>query len=83
MTTVQWVTTEPNPHSLATGFDAGQRGWKLHAVEAEPTATFNSIRNKAALCGLRPKHGWGLDMFIMDECKRCAKKMNRTTQGFG
>lgn len=29
----QWVTTAPNPRSPATGFDAGQRGWKPHLAD--------------------------------------------------
>lgn len=72
---VQWVTTEPNPRtSVATGHDAGQKGWKLHAVKAEATDTFHDIRWRPALCGLRAKYNWGLDMFIEDKCARCLKK---------
>lgn len=31
---IHWLTTSPNPKSSARGCDAGQRGWRLHAVEA-------------------------------------------------
>lgn len=72
---LQWLTTAPNPASAATGHDAGQRGWRLHAVTADPTATFASLGRMRALCGLRPSHGWGLDLFISDDdrCRRCER----------
>lgn len=77
MTTIQWLTTAPNPRSPATGHDAGQRGWKLHAVETEEDpATFKAVRYLPAACGLRPAHGWGLDLFITDRCKHCERKLN-------
>lgn len=73
---IHWLTTAPNPRSPATGTDAGQRGWRLHAVEGPEGATLKELRFKGALCGLRPRHGWGLDMFIEDKCARCAKIVN-------
>lgn len=72
---IHWVTTAPNPRRPATGFDAGQTGWKLHAVEAEAHATFDAVRTRTAACGLRARHGWGLDMFIEDKCARCLRKV--------
>lgn len=71
---IQWLTTAPNPRCPATGYDAGQRGWRLHAVETDSNS-FKEIRGVAAICGLVPSHGWGLDMFIEDKCKRCIKKL--------
>lgn len=71
-----WLTTEPNPRSPATGTDSGQRGWKLHAVHTDAT-TFKAIRFTSALCGLLPAHGWGLDMFIEDKCRRCEAVIRR------
>jgi hypothetical protein len=58
------LTTQPNPQTPATGHDAGQRGWRLHAVKP------GAGRYRAAACGLRPRHGWSLDLFIDDRCKR-------------
>ena len=78
-----WLTTSPNPRSPMTGYDAGQRGWRLHAVEwtqadnAYHERTGFTRSRKAALCGLQPAHGWGLDLFIEDECIRCRKAMDR------
>ena len=72
---IQWLTTSPNPRSAATGHDAGQRGWRLHAVEADENQKFTEIRGRRALCGVLPRHGWGLDMFVEDRCKRCAAKV--------
>jgi hypothetical protein len=71
---VKWLTTAPNPRSPATGVDAGQRGWKLHAVDT-PLNSFREIGKMQALCGCRPAHGWSLDMFIEDKCERCLAKV--------
>ncbi len=71
---IQWLTTAPNPRSPATGFDAGQRGWRLHAVRERPGDSLTkAFLGRAALCGLVPRHGWGLDMFIEDRCKNCVR----------
>lgn len=67
----QWLTTAPNPRSRGTGVDAGQRGWRLHAVMASESETFAELKFRVAACGLRPRHGWGLDMFIEAHCARC------------
>ena len=72
---IQWLTTAPNPRSSAMEYDAGQRGWRLHAVNADDSETFLSIGSRAAACGLRPAHGWSRDMFIEDKCQRCMAKM--------
>ena len=75
---MQWLTTSPNPRASVVGYDAGQRGWRLHAVlvpsHAPVPVTFSSLRWEPALCGLRPAHGWGLYLFIEDRCKRCEAK---------
>ena len=73
--TYQWLTTAPNPRSRATGHDAGQRGWKLHAVAAQPTMSLREVRFRPALCGLRARHGWGVDGFIDEKCVRCTAKL--------
>ena len=72
---IQWLTTAPNPRSRATGFDAGQRGWRIHAVLATDVATLEEIRNVPALCGLRPRHGWGMDLSIEARCRRCERNI--------
>jgi hypothetical protein len=71
---IQWLTTMPNPRVVSHTADDGQRGWRTHAVEAEGTDSLASLRHKAALCGLRPAHGWGLDLFIERKCTRCLRK---------
>lgn len=73
--TLQWLTTSPNPRSRATGFDAGQRGWRLHAIETE-SDSFEKIRFTRAACGLLPAHGWSLDMFIEARCAKCEKAVS-------
>lgn len=78
---IEWLTTAPNPRSPATGYDAGQRGWRLHAVETNGCDTFRQIRCFRALCGLTPAHGWGLDMFIETRCKRCTYFATRLDKG--
>lgn len=80
---LQWMTTEPSPRSARTGWDAGQRGWRLHAfdwTEADNEyhrETGHTRSRKPALCGLRPAHGWGVDLFIEDECERCLKAIEK------
>lgn len=74
---IHWLTTAPNPRSRATGYDAGQRGWRLHAVEAPDNFRFSelNVNVPSAVCGVRPSHGWGLDMFIDRRCTRCERKL--------
>jgi hypothetical protein len=79
---IHWVTTNPNPRVRATGYDAGQRGWRLHALEAEEKATFSGVGKQRSLCGLRPRHGWSLDLFIEEKCARCAKKLGLVRDEF-
>lgn len=74
-TTFSWVTTRPNPRSPDTGWDAGQRGWRLHAVPMAEGEPYEEHKRRPALCGLWPRHGWGLDLFIEDECARCQAAM--------
>jgi len=74
---IQWLTTAPNPRSPATGVDAGQRGWVQHAVVADDDASFKDIKGVRSLCGLKPAHGWGLDLFIESKCKKCLKQFEQ------
>lgn len=78
MSDFQWVTTAPNPRSTMLGSpDAGQRGWRLHAVRASENTKFSDIRGRRAACGLLPRHGWSLDLFIEEKCQRCLALMER------
>lgn len=71
---IHWMTTLPNPNVPPSGYENfGQRGWRLHAVEAPANALASEVREQAASCGLVPAHGWGLDLFIEDRCKRCVR----------
>jgi len=70
-TGIGWFTTLPHPFKKAHthGADDGQVGWRLHAVPISQ----EGIPEKRAkpLCGQHPRHGWGMDMFIDQECSRC------------
>ena len=44
-----WLTTAPNPRSPATGHNAGQRGWKLHAVRAGDALAMCAARRTPTL----------------------------------
>lgn len=46
----------------------------MHAVIAPEDAKFSEVRSQRALCGLWPRYGWGLDLFIEERCKRCSAK---------
>lgn len=71
---IVFCTTAPNPRVHARGYDCGQRGWRLHAVYGSPLNSFASLGRSNALCGVRPRHGWALDLFIEDPCLRCVAK---------
>jgi hypothetical protein len=76
-TTFFWCTTSPHPRSRSTGYDAGQRGWRLHAVLAVDGEDYQQYKRRPALCGTAARHGWGLDMFIDEECTRCQNAMTK------
>jgi hypothetical protein len=71
---IQWLLTEPDPRSPATGFNAGRRGWVRHAVRALASEKFSDVRRRRSLCGVLPRHGWGDDSYIPEgqRRKRCA-----------
>lgn len=77
----QWLNTGFNPRASPFGFDAGRTGWKFHAVQSSPKQTFGSLENKTAACGMRPRHGWTLDLFMDEDdevagkCVRCLKQL--------
>jgi hypothetical protein len=73
--TVQWLTTKPSGRSHTHSADDGVTGWRLHAVEATKDALLSELKRKSAVCGLRPRTGWGLDLFIDARCTRCEKKL--------
>lgn len=79
--TFQWLTTAANPHVKGYGADDGQRGWKVHAVEASDDQNFAAIRRFKAACGLKPAHGWGSDLFIVTKCGRCVAALVRQFPG--
>lgn len=66
---IQWLTTVPNRD--------GQQGWRRHAVEANQTETLGGLRRRRAVCGLVPRNGWGLDLFIEDKCARCEVRLRK------
>ena len=83
---VLWFVTAPDPRHPGTGYDAGQRGWRLHAVDREQLAIEakridgdryqKGRRPKTrAMCGTRPAHGWGHDLYIEEMCTRCLGKL--------
>jgi len=84
MSELHWVTTTPNPYRKAHThtMDDGQVGWKLHLVRLgertrKPIARPDGVLEidiSQALCGLRAKHGWGVDFFIDAPCERCMRK---------
>jgi hypothetical protein len=67
---IHWLTTQNDPR--APGW-AEPVGWKMHALEIEGALKFSEIKQLKAVCGLIARHGWGLDLFIEDRCKRCEK----------
>ncbi len=74
---IHWLTTAPNPRYIhkTHSADDGQRGWRMHAVNAPEKATFEEIKTRRAVCGLLPGTGWGLDLFIEQKCARCEARL--------
>lgn len=73
-----WMTTYPSGRAHTHGADDGQTGWRLHAVPDAPVYGKKDDGNpgykwRPALCGTKPGTGWGMDLFIEDECARCLK----------
>lgn len=77
VTNIGWFTTSPHPWKKAHthGADDGQVGWKLHAVPVDEKG--QPQKRGKALCGIWPKHGWGMDAFIDAECTRCAAAITK------
>jgi hypothetical protein len=67
MKTIEWVCTAANPQL------ANPSGWKLHAIEASPKETTLQLRGRRSKCGLTPRKGWEVDLFVVDKCARCLK----------
>lgn len=74
---IQWLTTAPNPRAISHSADAGQRGWRVHAVFASDKETSEEIRTRRAACGLRPSHGWDVDLFIEERCSKCSTALSQ------
>jgi len=72
-----FLTTKPNPCVKPYGYDQGQRGWRLHIIRAHDHETDADVKNRPALCGLAPWHGWSLDMFIDRPCAPCLRALLR------
>lgn len=83
-------TTAPHPwkRGHTHGADDGQIGWRLHYVDLtqgpvlEPRrhrygGDTGPINKSPSLCGLIPKHGWGLDAFIDRPCSRCVARAKK------
>ncbi len=70
---IEWLTTIPNPKMVGRQ-DQGMCGWKLHAIEVTEAGQATAFRHAQALCGLLPRHGWGVDLFIDEPCIRCVKR---------
>lgn len=66
-----WLTTPAGDSRKTCGTDDGQRGWRVHAVQALSHETSSDLVGRRALCGLAPRRGWGADLFINEPCVRC------------
>ena len=73
----QWLTTQSHPRLIHSGAPSSISGWKTHAVKSTPAETFTDMRWRRAACGLLPAHGWGMDLFIEQRCKRCDRAVRK------
>lgn len=74
---IDWFSTLPSPRGLTVqSADAGQKGWRLHAVVLESKGTtLGEIRLAKSACGITPEYGWTLDLFIEKRCARCERAL--------
>ncbi len=72
MPAIQWVTCGSNPLRFENGQGSAVTGWRLHALRTD-AKLFSELNGLRALCGLAPRHGWDLDMYIDRKCHRCSK----------
>ena len=72
-----WLTTAGNPKAFNMSANAGVTGWRLHLVESDTAMGARNKSMRSALCGLRPKHGWGLDFFISEPCNNCLTRAKK------
>jgi len=75
-----WVSTAVNERYVGKthGADAGRRGWRVHAIAAEPSETLAQIGRRRALCGLAPRRGWEVDLYVERRCAGCARAADRS-----
>jgi hypothetical protein len=74
----EWLCTE-SPKLAYTQAPSAVSGWKLHAVPmpAGKDHSLRAIGRRTAACGLQPAHGWAVDLFIEDHCKRCERALQK------
>jgi hypothetical protein len=72
---IQWLATAASGKAHTHSADDGVTGWRLHAIAATENTTLLELARKAAVCGMRPRTGWGLDLFTEQRCTRCEKKL--------
>lgn len=72
----KFFTTAPNPRKRAHrhGMDQNQIGWRVHAVLPVDGDEVTQ-KYRPAACGLKPRHGWALDLFIDERCRNCERRM--------
>lgn len=82
------TASHPWKRSHTCGADDGQIGWRLHYVDLTQGPVYpprhsryggstGPINKSPALCGLTPRHGWGLDAFIDQPCSRCVARAEK------
>ncbi len=47
----------------------------MHAVGTTESENPPPYKHRTSLCGVRPGHGWSLDLFIEEPCTRCQAAM--------
>lgn len=68
----EWLVTMASDKAHTHRADDGRIGWKEHAVLATPDTKTSDLARSRALCGLKPRYGWDVDLYISDQpCARC------------
>lgn len=80
MSEYKWKTTVSSGRSKTNGADDGNTGWRLHLVDVTNLVGVDTYNRKhgsftaqkgKSICGISPRYGWGIDLFVDEPCSRC------------
>lgn len=74
---IEWLVVSPNPR---THNPLNPNGTVIHAVDVETRGTRGFVKTPPSVCGIYPRYGWSVDMFMEEECRRCERIMAKRAE---